>query len=92
MTLVTKQTGDKGKVVRRVYIENGCDIARELYLALALDRARGRVSVIASREGGMEIEEVAAKSPEKIIKQQIDPALGMRPFHARRIAFALGLQ
>ncbi|MDA7962028.1 MAG: ADP-forming succinate--CoA ligase subunit beta [Gammaproteobacteria bacterium] len=91
MTLVTKQTGDKGKVVRRVYIENGCDIARELYLALALDRARGRVSVIASREGGMEIEEVAAKSPEKIVKQHIDPVLGMRPFHARRIAFALGL-
>ncbi|MGR3913406.1 MAG: ADP-forming succinate--CoA ligase subunit beta [Gammaproteobacteria bacterium] len=92
MTLVTRQTGAQGKLVRRIYIENGCDIARELYLALTLDRARGRVSIIASREGGMDIEEVAAHSPQKIITQRIDPALGLRPFHARRIAFALGLR
>ncbi|MGR3984277.1 MAG: ADP-forming succinate--CoA ligase subunit beta [Gammaproteobacteria bacterium] len=91
MTLVTPQTGPQGKLVRRLYIENGCDIARELYLAITLDRAHGRAAIIASREGGMDIEEVAAQSPQKIFTQRIDPATGLRPFHARRVAGALGL-
>ncbi len=90
--LVTKQTGPQGKEVGRVYIEQGCDIDRELYLSLLLDRSTGRVTIIASTEGGMEIEEVAAESPEKIIKVAIDPATGFQAFHGRRIAFALGLQ
>jgi succinyl-CoA synthetase beta subunit len=90
--LVTKQTGAEGKEVKRLYIEDGCDIARELYLSLLIDRATSRVTVMASTEGGMEIEEVAAETPEKIIKQVIDPATGMMPFHARKIAFGLGLE
>lgn len=91
-TLVTKQTGAAGQEVRRLYIEAGVDIARELYLALLIDRASSRVTLIASTEGGMEIEEVAEQTPEKIIQASIDPVAGMQGFHARKIAFALGLQ
>lgn len=91
MQLVTPQTGAAGKQVKRIYIEQGCDIARELYLGMLVDRASSRVTVIASTEGGMEIEEVAANTPDKIIKVAIDPALGLQPFHARKLAFGLGL-
>ena len=90
--LVTKQTGPAGKEVKRVYIEEGCDIARELYLGMLLDRETSRLTMMASTEGGMEIEEVAAKSPEKILKASIDPAIGMLPYHARKLAFGLGLE
>lgn len=92
MNLVTHQTGPAGKEVKRVYIEEGCNIARELYLSMLLDRATSWVTVMASTEGGMDIEEVAAKTPEKIIKVAIDPATGLQPFHARKIAFGLGLE
>jgi succinyl-CoA synthetase beta subunit len=92
MTLVTPQTGPKGKTVHRVYIEDGCDIARELYLGMLLDRATSRVTVMASAEGGVEIEEVAATHPEKIIRVAIDPALGLMPFHARKVAYGLKLE
>jgi succinyl-CoA synthetase beta subunit len=92
MTLVTPQTGPKGKAVHRVYIEDGSDIAREIYLGMLIDRATSRVTVMASAEGGMEIEEVAAKHPEKIIRVAIDPALGLMPFHARKIAYGLGFE
>ncbi|MGB0576074.1 MAG: malate--CoA ligase subunit beta [Alphaproteobacteria bacterium] len=92
MTLITHQTGPEGKEVGRVYVEDGCDIARELYLGLLIDRATSRVTIMASTEGGMEIEEVAAKTPEKILKVAIDPACGMQAFHARKIAFGLGLE
>ena len=91
MTLVTHQTGPAGKLVQRLYIEEGCDIARELYVGVLLDRANGRVVIMASTEGGMDIEEVAAHSPEKIFKVWIDPAVGFAPFQARQLAFALGL-
>ncbi|HEV7368859.1 ADP-forming succinate--CoA ligase subunit beta [Arenibaculum sp.] len=90
--LVTKQTGPAGKEVKRIYVEEGCDIKRELYLGLLIDRATSRVTVMASTEGGMEIEEVAAEHPEKILKVAIDPAVGMMPFHARQLAFGLGLE
>jgi len=90
--LVTKQTGEDGKEVKRIYVEDGCDIARELYLSLLIDRANSRVTIMASTEGGMEIEEVAAKHPEKIVKVAIDPAAGMQGFYARRIAYGLGLK
>jgi succinyl-CoA synthetase beta subunit len=90
--LVTKQTGPVGKEVKRVYIEEGCDIARELYLSMLVDRASSRVTIMASTEGGMEIEEVAESTPEKILKVSVDPATGMLPFHARRLAFGLGLE
>jgi len=89
--LVTKQTGAAGKEVKRVYIEEGCDIQRELYLGMLIDRATSRVTVMASTEGGMEIEEVAAEHPEKILKIDIDPVTGLQGFHARQIAFGLGL-
>ena len=89
--LVTKQTGPKGKEVKRLYVEDGCDIKRELYLSMLVDRATGRVTVVASTEGGMEIEEVAAKHPEKIVKIAIDPVTGLQGHHARRVAFGLGL-
>ncbi len=92
MNLVTHQTGPQGKQVKRVYVEEGCDIARELYLGLLIDRATSQVTVMASTEGGMEIEEVAAKTPEKILKVSVDPALGLRPYHARELAFGLGLE
>ncbi len=91
-TLVTKQTGPAGKEVKRLYIEEGCDIARELYLGMLIDRATSRVTLMASTEGGMEIEEVAAAHPEKILKLAIDPATGFMPFHGRKIAFGLGLE
>jgi succinyl-CoA synthetase beta subunit len=90
-TLVTHQTGPEGKEVKRVYIEDGCDIDRELYLSLLIDRSTSRVTIIACQEGGMDIEEVAAKTPEKIKTIAIDPATGMKNFHAREIAFGLGL-
>ena len=89
--LVTKQTGPAGKAVKRLYIEEGCDIKRELYLSLLVDRAVGRISVIASTEGGMDIEAVAHDTPEKIIKQSVDPAAGFQSFEGRKLAFALGL-
>jgi len=90
-TLITKQTGPAGKPVRRVYVEAGCDIARELYLSLLVDRVTGRVAIIASTEGGMEIEEVAANHPEKILRAVIDPASGISGFHGRKLAAGLGL-
>ena len=90
-TLVTKQTGPAGKQVNRIYIEDGSGIERELYLALLVDRQTSRVSFVASTEGGMDIEEVAHSTPEKILSFSVDPATGYQPFHGRRIAFALGL-
>ena len=92
MTLITHQTGPEGKEVKRVYIEEGCDIARELYLGVLLDRATSRITIMASTEGGMDIEEVAASTPERILRAAIDPASGLQPFHARRLAFGLGLE
>ena len=91
-TLVTKQTGPAGKVVNRVYIEDGAGISRELYLALLVDRVTSRVSFVCSTEGGMDIEEVAASTPEKILNFAVDPATGYQAYHGRRIAFALGLE
>jgi len=91
MTLVTHQTGPEGKVVKKVYIEEGADIKDELYLGMVLDRALEMPVMMASTEGGMEIEEVAEKTPEKIIKVAIDPTIGFQPFHARKLAFGLGL-
>ena len=91
-TLVTHQTGPVGKQVNRIYIEEGSDIARELYLALLIDRKSSRVSFVCSTEGGMDIEEVAAHTPEKILSFSVDPATGLSDFHGRRIAFALGLE
>jgi succinyl-CoA synthetase beta subunit len=91
-TLVTKQTGPAGRKVRRVYVEAGCDIARELYVSLLVDRATARITVMASTEGGMEIEHVAEHSPEKILRVAVDPASGISGFHARRLAFSLGLK
>ncbi|MEX1203771.1 MAG: ADP-forming succinate--CoA ligase subunit beta, partial [Dongiaceae bacterium] len=90
--LVTHQTGPAGKAVKRVYVEEGCDIRRELYLGMLIDRASARVTCMASTEGGTEIEEVAARTPEKILKVGIDPATGIMPHHARRIAYGLGLE
>jgi succinyl-CoA synthetase beta subunit len=90
-TLVTKQTGPAGRRVNRVYVEAGCDIARELYLSLLVDRETSRVTIVASTEGGMEIEEVAHSHPEKILRVAIDPAAGSWPFQARKLGFALGL-
>ena len=90
--LVTRQSGPEGKEVKRVYVEEGCDIARELYLGVLLDRESSRVTMMASPEGGVDIEEVAARTPEKILRVVIDPAAGMQPFHARRLAFGLGLE
>ncbi|MBI2233820.1 MAG: ADP-forming succinate--CoA ligase subunit beta [Micavibrio aeruginosavorus] len=92
MQLVTHQTGPEGQKVRRLYVEQGCDIARELYCSVVMDRGSGRVTFMVSTEGGMDIEEVAAKHPEKIVKVAIDPATGMQPFHARKLAFGLGLE
>lgn len=92
MTLVTKQTGPAGKVVQRVYVEEGCDIARELYLGMVIDRGTSRVTMMASTEGGMEIEEVASKTPEKILKEAVDPAVGLTAYQARNLAFGLQLE
>jgi len=91
-TLVTKQTGEAGRRVGRVYVEAGCDIKRELYLSLLVDRDTARVTIMASTEGGMEIEEVAHNHPEKIIRIGVDPASGIWPFHANKLAYALGLE
>jgi len=90
--LITKQTGPAGREVKRVYIEEGCDIKRELYLSLLVDRGTGRVTIMASTEGGMEIEEVAAQHPEKIVRVSIDPVAGYQAFDGRKVAFALGLE
>ncbi len=89
--LITHQTGPDGKEVKKVLLEEGCQIARELYLGMVVDRAAQRVVVMASSEGGVEIEEVAAKSPEKILKEYVDPAVGLIPFQARKLAFGLGI-
>lgn len=91
MQLVTHQTGPLGQKVQRLYIEQGCDIDRELYVALTLDRATSRLTFMASTEGGMDIEEVAEKTPEKIITVAVDPAAGFQGFHARKLGFGLGL-
>lgn len=91
MTLVTHQTGPEGKVVQKVYIEQGCNIAKEYYVACLIDRATGRPAMMASSEGGMDIEEVAEHHPEKIIKVDIDPVVGLAPFQARQLAFAIGM-
>ena len=91
-TLVTHQTGPAGKQVGRVYIEDGSDIDRELYLAFLVDRSSSRISIVASTEGGMDIEEVAANTPEKILSFSVDPVTGFMPYHGRRVAFALGLE
>jgi succinyl-CoA synthetase beta subunit len=89
--LVTKQTGNAGKEIKRLYIEDGCQIANELYLSILIDRETATTTMIASTEGGMDIEEVAAVTPEKILKVSIDPAIGFQNFHARKLAFGLGL-
>jgi succinyl-CoA synthetase beta subunit len=91
MMLKTPQTGPEGQEVRKVYIEEGCRIAQEMYLGMTLDRDTGRITVMASTEGGVDIEEVAAKTPEKILKERIDPLTGLLAFQARRLAFLLGL-
>ena len=91
MTLRTHQTGPEGKLVRKVYVEAGSEIARELYTAVLLDRALEKFVVIASTEGGMDIEEVANKTPEKILSVSVDPNLGLQPYQARQLGFGLGL-
>jgi len=91
MTLVTHQTGPEGKLVQKVYIEEGADIAKEYYLGMLLDRAAEMPVMMASTEGGMEIEKVAEETPEKIVKVNIDPAIGFQGFHGRKLAFGLGL-
>ncbi len=91
-TLVTIQTGDEGKQVNRLYIEQGIDIARELYMSIVLDRSTGRNILMASTEGGMDIEEVAEHTPEKILRETIDPAIGLAGFQANRMARGLGLE
>ncbi|ASS65729.1 MULTISPECIES: ADP-forming succinate--CoA ligase subunit beta [Paenibacillus] len=90
-TLVTHQTGPEGKEVKRLLIEQGCDIKKEYYVGVVVDRATGRVVMMASEEGGTEIEEVAEHSPEKIIKEVIDPAVGLLPFQAQRLAYAINI-
>lgn len=92
MTLVTHQTGPEGKEVQKVYIEQGCNIEKEYYVACLLDRNTGRIVVMASAEGGMDIEEVAEKHPEKLISVTVDPAVGLQPFQARQLAFAIGMK
>src|SRR5580704_199109 len=91
MQLVTHQTGPEGQKVRRLYVEQGLDIARELYLGAVIDRDRRRIAFMASTEGGVEIEKVAAETPEKIVTVHVDPTVGFSPFEARQLAFALGL-
>ncbi len=91
MNLVTHQTGPSGQLVKRLLIEQAVDIARELYLGIVVDRGAGRITVMASSEGGMEIEEVAAKSPEKILREVVDPVVGLGAYQARNLAYGLGL-
>ena len=90
--LITHQTGPSGKEVKRLYIEEGCDIARELYLSVVIDRGTSRIAIMGSTEGGMDIEAVAEVTPEKIITLVIDPVTGLQEHHARRLAFGLGLE
>lgn len=92
MTLITHQTGPGGRVVRKVLVEAGADIQEELYLGVVVDRARGAPVIMASREGGVEIEKVAAESPEKIVKEWIDPSVGLRPFQINKVGYGLGLE
>ncbi|MEQ1674666.1 MAG: malate--CoA ligase subunit beta [Candidatus Nitrotoga sp.] len=92
MQLVTAQTGAEGRIVHRVYIEEAKPFVRELYLSLVLDRNTQRIILMASTEGGMEIEEIAKNSPELILQESVDPAIGLRPFQARKLTFGLGLQ
>ena len=91
-TLVTEQTGPEGKQVKRVYVESGCKISKELYLSMLIDRATSMVTLMASTEGGVNIEEVASKTPDKIFLQQIDPSIGIQSFHSRNVAFSLGMK
>lgn len=90
-TLVTHQTGPEGKAVKRLLIEQGCDIQKEYYVGMVIDRSSGRIAVMASAEGGTEIEDVAANTPEKIFTETIDPAVGLQPFQARKLAYAIGI-
>ena len=92
MTLVTHQTGPAGQLVRRIYVEEGADIDRELYLGVVLDREESRVCFMASTEGGMEIEQVAEENPEKILKEWVNPVTGLNDYQARNLAFGLGLE
>ena len=92
MNLITHQTGPQGKVVNRLYVEDGCDIARELYLSAVMDRGTSRIAIMASTEGGMDIEEVAEETPEKIQTLVIDPISGLQGHHARSLAYGLGLE
>lgn len=92
MTLITPQTGPQGRLVKKVYVEIGCSIAHEFYFSLLLDRASSRLTFLASTEGGVDIEHVAATHPEKIIKVTIDPVSGLQPFHGRKLAYGLGLK
>ncbi len=92
MTLVTPQTGPEGRLVKKILIEEGMSIAKELYMSILVDRETSRVLIMASEAGGMEIEEVASATPEKIIKEIVDPVIGVQPFLARKIAFALNIQ
>jgi succinyl-CoA synthetase beta subunit len=92
MKLVTPQTGEKGKIVKKVYVEAGCSIAKEYYLSLLVDRDNKCVSIIASSEGGMDIEEVAHKSPDKIVTTKIDPKVGLQPFQCTDVALGIGLE
>jgi succinyl-CoA synthetase beta subunit len=92
MTLITHQTGPEGQLVKRVYIEEGSDIAEELYLSVVMDRATSRITFIGSSEGGMDIEEVAAATPEKIVTIAVDPAAGLQGFHIRRLAYGMGIK
>jgi succinyl-CoA synthetase beta subunit len=91
MTLITHQTGPEGRIVQRLLIEEGLPIERELYLGIVLDRATGKNTFMASADGGVEIEEVAAKTPERILKETIEPGIGLQPFQARKLAFGIGI-
>lgn len=92
MNLITHQTGPEGQKVQRLYVESGCDIKKEYYFSVVLDRSNSCITLMASSEGGVDIEEVAKTNPEKIIKVTIDPAVGMQPFHARQVAFGLNFK
>ena len=92
MTLVTHQTGPAGRVVKKVLVEEASDIKEELYLGIVIDRSKACPVIMASREGGVEIEKVAAETPEKIVKEWIDPLMGFRPFHTNKIGYGLGLE
>jgi succinyl-CoA synthetase beta subunit len=92
MNLVTHQTGPEGKIVKKLLVEEGMDIARELYLGIVLDRSVSQLVIMASTEGGVEIEKVAEETPDKILKEWINPAIGLQPYQARKLAFGLGLE